>query len=103
MIRFEGSREEFELVVEASSAPVSVFPAETCTDLRCCVVGKLYVKKVSNGTDTNTQPLPFGTRCRCDRLGYSKDIHWVPLLVSSTSGELGLPPVSAVVYQYFDN
>lgn len=46
MIRFEGSLEEFQLVVEASSAPVAVFPAEPLTDLLCCVVGKLYIKKV---------------------------------------------------------
>lgn len=45
-IRFEKSDEEFDLVVEASSAPVTVFPAEVCTDLRCCVLGKLYLKKV---------------------------------------------------------
>lgn len=45
-IRFEGSQEEFQLVVEASSAPVAVFPAEALTDLRCCVFGKLYLKKV---------------------------------------------------------
>lgn len=45
-IRFEGSQEEFQLVVEASCVPVAVFPAEACTDLRCCVFGKLYLKKV---------------------------------------------------------
>eukprot|EP00903_Cladosiphon_okamuranus_P020361 g18681.t1 len=45
-IRFEGSQEEFQLVVEASSAPVAVFPAEALTDLRCCVFGKLYLKKI---------------------------------------------------------
>ncbi|CAM9380764.1 unnamed protein product, partial [Hapterophycus canaliculatus] len=45
-IRFDGSEEEFQLVVEASSAPVAVFLAEACTDLRCCVFGKLYLKKI---------------------------------------------------------
>lgn len=45
-VRFEKSEEEFDLVIEASSAPVRVFPAEACTDLRCCVFGKLYLKKV---------------------------------------------------------
>lgn len=33
-------------MVEAASAPVAVFPEEVCTDLRCCVFGKLYMKKV---------------------------------------------------------
>ena len=47
MIRFEGTDEEFQLVVEASSSPVPVFPAEACIDLRCCVFGKLYIKKVT--------------------------------------------------------
>ncbi|CAN0209764.1 unnamed protein product, partial [Ectocarpus sp. 8 AP-2014] len=45
-IRFDGSEEEFRLVVEASSAPVAVFPAEACTDLRCCVFEKMYLKKI---------------------------------------------------------
>ncbi|CAN0059637.1 unnamed protein product, partial [Ectocarpus sp. 12 AP-2014] len=45
-IRFEGSEEEFRLVVDASSAPVAVFPAEACTDLRCCVFEKMYLKKI---------------------------------------------------------
>ncbi|CAM9575435.1 unnamed protein product, partial [Sphacelaria rigidula] len=46
IIKFEGSLDEFRLVVEASSAPVAVFPEEPSTDLRCCVVGKLYIKKI---------------------------------------------------------
>lgn len=46
-IRFDGTDEEFQLVVEASSSPVAVFLAEACTDLRCCVFGKLYLKKVN--------------------------------------------------------
>lgn len=33
-------------MVEASSVPVAVFPEEARTDLRCCVFGKLYLKKV---------------------------------------------------------
>lgn len=53
-IRFEGSQEEFQLVVEASSAPVAVFPAEALTDLRCCVFGKLYLKKVRLGMSWQT-------------------------------------------------
>lgn len=34
------------MVVEAFSSPVAVFLAEPCIDLRCCVFGKLYLKKV---------------------------------------------------------
>lgn len=34
------------MVVEASSAPVAVYAAEPRIDLRCCVLGKLYLKKV---------------------------------------------------------
>lgn len=48
-VRFDGCDEEFQLVVEASSAPVAVFLLEACTDLRCCVFGKLYLKKVTAG------------------------------------------------------
>lgn len=54
--------------MEATSAPVAVFPAEACTDLRCCVFEKMYLKKVVNVLVLKKNlhvPLQECRVCRC--------------------------------------